>query len=89
MSTTLSYPKTPILVRLSVWIDLLAIIRFYTLIEKESDAMGIINLMLQRGLKLKYQLPFINSVDIVATFLFSSRSPSEEIFQRWSVFWRT
>ena len=51
--------------------------------------MGIINLMLQRGLKLKYcELPFINSVDIAATLLFSSRSPSAEIFQRWIVSWR-
>lgn len=54
MSTTLFSPKTPIPVSLSVLIDLLAIIRFYTSIEKESNAMGIINLMLQRGLKLKY-----------------------------------
>ena len=88
MSTTLFSPKTPIPVGLSVWIDLLAIIRFYTSIEKESDAMGIINLMLQRGLKLKYcELPFINSVDIAATLLFSNRSPSAEIFQRWIVSW--
>lgn len=43
-----------ILVGFRVWIDLLAIIRFYANIRKELDAMGIINLMLQRGLKLKY-----------------------------------